>query len=817
MCLCVRMLVCLYRAMLLFKNIMPKIFQKFARQGLWGLFSMVLTGLIVVGVLYVYLEIHLPNINKLKDVHLQVPLKIYTSDHKLMAQFGTKRRIPVKIGQIPKPLIDALLATEDARYYEHSGVDFIGLVRAAVAVIRTGQKVQGASTITMQVARNFFLTRKKTYTRKINEILLALKIDRNFSKNDILQLYLNKVFLGQRAYGVAAAAQVYYGKKLNQLTLAQMAMIAGLPQAPSRDNPISNPKAAKERRNHVLERMLELGFVDHKSYETAIHAPITAKWHGESIEVDAPYVAEMVRQEMDQKYGKAVEDQGFTVTTTVNSKDQINAIKSLKAGLWAYNKRHGYHPTGINLGAPSPSVKAAWLKNLKTYPVIKQRQIAVVWSEQGQSLQALLANGQQISINWAGMSWAHSQNKQGRWNPSPQQASDIVRPGDLIWVQQQNQQWQLSQVPQVQGALISLNPNNGAILALRGGFDFRMSHFNRAVQAMRQPGSNFKPFVYSAALNKGNTLASIFNDAPIVLKDTGENALWRPHNDNYHFNGPTRLIVGLEQSINLVSVRILKAIGIPYTIDYATRFGFTKQQLPDSLSLALGSVSVTPMQIVRGYGVFANGGYLVKPYVIQSIKNNAGKVIYTAQPKVACAGNCLNQQTTTAKDLAPQAITPQNAFLMTQALRAVVRKGTGQAARVLHRHDLGGKTGTTNKKADAWFTGFNSNIVTTVWVGNDDNTKPIHEWGAQAALPIWIAYMRTAMQGMPEATMAEPSGIVTVRIDPKTGLLAYPGQKNAMFEYFRKQYVPTQYASAAQDDKSPVQNDEPQDSEAEIF
>ena len=794
--------------MLLFA-LMPKYFQKFARQGLWGLLSMVFTGLIVVGVLYVYLEIHLPNINKLKDVHLQVPLKIYTSDHKLMAVFGTKRRVPVTLQQVPKPLIDAILATEDARYYEHAGVDFIGLVRAAVAVIRTGHKVQGASTITMQVARNFFLSRKKTYTRKINEILLALKIDRNFSKNDVLQLYLNKVFLGQRAYGVAAAAQVYYGEKLNQLTLPQMAMIAGLPQAPSRDNPISNPVGAKQRRNHVLERMLEVGFIDHDTYETAIHAPVTATWHGESVEVRAPYVAEMVRQQMEKKYGAAVEDQGFTVTTTIDSKDQLAAIKSLKQGLWAYNKRHGYHPTGIHLGTPSPANQKAWLKTLKTYPVIKQRQMAAVWSEQGQTMQILLANGQLQPITWQNMRWARSQNKQGRWNPSPKQASDIVKPGDLVWVMQQpDQSWGLSQVPQVQGALISLNPKTGALIAMRGGFDFSMSHFNRALQAMRQPGSNFKPFVYSAALSKGDTLASIFNDAPIVLKDTGENALWRPHNDNYHFNGPTRLIVGLERSINLVSVRILQSIGIPYAIDYATRFGFEKKQLPPSLSLALGSVSVTPMQIVRGYSVFANGGYLIKPYVIQTVKSNANKVIYQAKPKQACQQEC---------DGAPNVITPQNAFLMEQALHAVIKKGTGRAAKILHRHDLGGKTGTTNKQVDAWFTGFNGNVATTVWVGNDNNAKPIHEWGAQAALPIWINYMRTALKGMPETDLPEPTGIVTVRIDPKTGLLAYPGQKNSLFEYFRKQYVPTQYATAAEDNKSPVQSDEPQGSEAEIF
>lgn len=771
---------------------MKREWRRFSNNPLWGLLSLVFTGTIAVGLLYVYLELHLPNVDKLRDVQLQVPLKIYTADHKLMAEFGAKRRIPVKIDQVPPLLIKALLDTEDARYYQHAGVDFIGLVRAAVAVLRSGHKVEGASTITMQVARNFFLSPKKTYIRKINEILLALKIDRNFSKNDILQLYLNKVFLGHRAYGVAAAAQVYYGKKLSELTLPEMAVLAGLPQAPSRDNPLTNPKAAFIRRNHVLERMHQLGDIDKATYESAIRAPITASYHGERIEVYAPYVAEMVRQKMIKMYGDAVDSQGFKVITTISSKLEKAARHAIKSGLWAYNKRHGYHPTGIHYGDPSPAEKPAWQQALENYPVIKHRHAAIVWQEQGQQLQALLATGQIITIDWPQLKWARVQKQDGAWGATPTQASDIAQPGDLIWVLKNKNTWALSQIPQAQGALVSLDPTDGAILALTGGFDFRMSHFNRAVQAKRQPGSSFKPFIYSAALNKGYTLASEFNDAPIVLKDTGENQYWRPHNDNYRFHGPTRLRVGLTESLNLVSVRILHAIGIPYAIDYVTKFGFDKNDLPHALSLALGSLSVAPITMARAYAVFANGGHLIQPYFISTVINNHNQVVYQAAPLMACQDS---NQDNNCKNPAPRVITPQNNFLMTQALRGVIKHGTGRAALVLKRDDLAGKTGTTNDLADAWFSGFNGKIETTVWVGHDD-LRSLHEYGAQAALPIWIDYMREALKGVPETTMKEPVGIVNVRIDPNTGLLAAPGQKDAIFEYFRQKEVPTEYAQA---------------------
>lgn len=744
------------------------------------------------------MEFKLPDVSVLKDVHMQVPLRVYSSDGKLIAQYGAKRRIPVAFDQIPKPLVQAVLATEDARYYSHPGVDFIGLVRAVIAVVSSGRKVQGASTITMQVARNFFLTRKKTYTRKINEILLALKIDRTLSKQKVLELYLNKVYFGNRAYGVAAAARVYYGKKLKALTLPQMAMIAGLPQAPSKNNPLRNKKAALLRRNHVLRRMLEVGFIDKKTYLQAIKAPITAKYHEESVALNAPYVAEMVRQVMVDAYGNAAYDAGFKVTTTISAKLQNAARYDLQQGLLAYSKRHGFVKPRINLGTPSAKNEVKWQTFLEKQPSVDDLTPAVILTVSDHQAVALLANRLQVTIPWAGLSFARPALAHGYVGKLPKTAQQILTPGDVVYLQFNNkdQYWMLSQVPKVQGALVSLNPQTGAILAIRGGFSFALSHFNRAFQAFRQPGSAFKPFIYTAALAKDYTLATLINDAPVVLKDSGENSLWRPQNDNFKFYGPTRLRVGLTKSRNLVSIRILQAIGIPYALSFIKKFGLDTDKLPHTLSLALGSGVVTPLKIAAGYAVIANGGYQVKPYFIQRIEGQKGQIIYQANPLVA--PKVANQKDELVVDkkinLAPQVLSSQTAFLMTQALHGVIQHGTGRAARVLHRNDLAGKTGTTNNQVDAWFSGFNSDVLTTVWVGFDDSSQSLHEYGSGAALPIWIKFMRTALDGTKTATLPEPSGIVTVRIDPKTGLLARPEQKNALFEVFRKSLVPKQYA-----------------------
>jgi len=673
------------------------LFGRIFNHGVLTLLSLVFTVILLMAAAYTYIEVQLPDVETLKDVHLQVPLRIYTSDGKLIGEFGTKRRMPIPLDQVPPQMIQAVLATEDNRFYHHPGVDLVGLGRALKAVVHSGRKVQGASTITMQVARNFFLSRKKTVWRKFNEILLALKIERDFSKDKILELYLNKIYFGHHAYGVEAAAHVYYGKSLKELTLAQMAMLAGLPQAPSANNPISNPKAALERRNHVLERMLEVGYIDQATYEQGIRAPLTESYHDQSVEVHAPHVAEMVRELLVGRYGEdETYNGGFVVRTTLEARLQEVAYTALQQGLDAYNQRHGIRPPNS-----------------------------------------------------------------------------------------------------VEGAIVVLNPDDGAIKALSGGYSFKNSHFNRATQAERQPGSNFKPFLYSAALEKGNTLATVINDAPIVMEDSGENELWRPQNDNLKFNGPTRLREGLTHSRNLVSIRLLQSIGVPYTLDYVARFGFDPNKLPTSLSLALGSGTVTPLQIARGFAVFANGGYLVQPYFIESI-TQIDKKIFEARPEVvpdAPMDPSLAENSEKDFPAAPRVITLQNAYLMTQALRDVVQSGTATSAKVLGRDDIAGKTGTTNEQVDAWFSGFNSRLVATVWVGFDEQRKSLHEYGARAALPIWINFMRQALSGTPEATMPQPADIVTVRIDPATGLLAAPGQSNAIFESFTKDTAPTDVAS----------------------
>lgn len=768
----------------------------------WALLSLMITAVIVLGITYIYMELQLPDVSILRDMHLQEPLRIYTSDGKLIAEYGTKRRIPVSLNQVPQPLINAVLATEDVRFYSHSGVDFIGVLRAIKAVLESGRKVQGASTITMQVARNFFLTSKKTYSRKLKEILLALKIDEELSKDKILELYLNKVYFGNRAYGVSAAAHIYYGKNLNQLTLPQMAMIAGLPQAPSRNNPLNNSQLALKRRNHVLKRMFDVGFISKKTYKQAIKAPLTAKYHGQRIAIHAPYVAEMVRKAMLQEYGKAAYDKGLDIYTTISSTLQITANIALHNGLIAYTERHGYYKPTINLGWPTLENRTNWIKRLQKMENVDLLYPAAVLRTGYQTVHALLAHGDEIDIPWSGLAWAQPALKNGYKGATPRRASDIVTPGDVIWLRKDTRnRWRLSQIPKVQGAIIVLNPQNGAILALTGGFDYGLSKFNRAIQAQRQPGSNFKPFIYSAALEKGFTLASIINDAPVVMRDPGENMLWRPSNDTYRFYGPTRLRVGLAESRNLVSIRLLQAIGVSYALNYVRRFGFDSSKLPNTLSLALGSGTVTPLQIAVGYSVFANGGYRIVPHFIQRIIGQDDEVIYQAKPLQACQPCITNSnvpENEIPKPLAPQVLTFQNAYLMTQALQGVIQNGTGRAAQVLKRSDLAGKTGTTNQLVDAWFSGFNSKIEATVWLGFDDSTRSLHEYGAQAALPIWIQFMRNALQNISESTMPQPPGIVMVRIDPNTGLLANPDQQNAIFEVFRKQDAPQEFTSSDQ-------------------
>lgn len=674
----------------------------------------------------------------------------------------------------------------------------MGLGRAAVSMLKTGTKSQGGSTITMQVARNFFLSRKKTFLRKFNEIMLAIKIDRELSKEKILELYLNRVYLGNRAYGVGAAAMVYFGKSLKDLNLAELAMIAGLPQAPSTQNPIANPLAAKKRRDHVLERLLEEHYINEEQYQNAVNQPITAKYHGTNIKVKAPYVAEMIRQSLYDNFGPEAYTKGYKVYTTIDGKLQNTANEVVEKNLIAYDHRHGYRGPIANIGekdSQSPKIRQ---KYLRQYPELNSLIPAVITEVREKEATAALQNGQIIIIPWEGMSWARPALKRGGWvGKSPTKAQQVVAAGDIIYVHPTEKSWQLAQIPEAESAMVAMNPKNGAIEVLVGGFNFSKSKFNRATQSSRQPGSSFKPFVYAAALNNGYNLATLINDAPIVVDDPSQPNLWRPHNVNLKFNGPTRLKQALVQSKNLVSIRILDDIGIDYTIDFLTRFGFNKKSLPRALSLALGSLSISPMDLTTAYAVFANGGYKVEPYLIDHITDADGKILLQAKPSVVC-DPCDKDKVDTST-LAPRVISEDIAFLMNTALRDVIQHGTGRAARVLNRQDIAGKTGTTNDQVDAWFAGFNPNLVVTTWIGFD-NPKSLHEYAANLALPLWIDFMKVALKDKPETELKQPENVIAVRIDPVSGLLAKPNQENGIIEYFRHNEVPSE------EDQGPVYN-----------
>lgn len=765
------------------------------------LLSLMITAMIAFIAIIVYFETQLPNVEVLKDVHLQVPLRVYTADGKLIGVFGAERRNPIPLNEVPQQLINAILATEDQRFFEHPGVDPLGLLRATVELAKTGEKLQGGSTITMQVARNYFLNNQKTFGRKFREILLAIKIDSTFSKDKILELYLNKIYLGNHAYGIAAAAQVYYGKPLNELTLPQLAMIAGLPQAPSTVNPIVNPVASKVRRDHVLERMYEHGYIDKQTYDMAVNTPVATTYHGQPIQVQAPYVMQMITDALIAHYGKDVTNSGLNVYTTIDSKTQTAANRSLRDALLRYDARHGYRGPIANLGsvANAQTIKQ-WQTWLSQKSAINGLQPAAVTQITGQSFVAVTSDGQEVTVPWANMSWAQRILANGSYGAMPSQPSDVVKIGDVVYViKMTNGTWRLVQIPQVEGGLVAINPSNGAILALVGGFDFNSSNFNRVTQAERQPGSSFKPFIYTAALEKGYTLASIVNDSPIVIWDPSLGGLWRPQNDDHKFNGPTRIRVALTHSMNLASIHLLQDIGINYAVSFASRFGFDPTQLPHSLSLALGTATLTPLQMAAGYTVFANGGYKVNPYVIERIVNTQGEVVYQAQPKTACM-SCLslnnNVNPLTPPNLqAPRIISAQTAYLMNSVLESVIRSGTGMGALALNRTDLAGKTGTSQNYMDGWFSGFNADIEATAWVGYDE-PRSLGEYGATTALPMWVEFMGQVLKNAPENSMPEPEGIVTVKIDPTTGLLASDSQTDAIYEIFNKNFMPTVQAPA---------------------
>lgn len=802
-----------------------------------ALLATCLSALLVTG-LTLYLNPRLPEIETLKNIQLQIPLRIFSADNKLLAEYGEKRRQPISYEEVPPLFINAILAAEDDRFEKHHGVDITSLLRAAVQLISTGHIQSGGSTITMQVAKNYFLTRERTFSRKFNEILLALQIEQELSKKEIMELYVNKIYLGNRAYGIQAAARVYYGKDIDQLSLEQLAMIAGLPKAPSSYNPLANPERALTRRNWILQRMLKLNYIDQSSYEAASNQPVSALHHALKPEVDAAYIAEMVRTELLNHYSaEQIYTSGLKVFTTIQSDLQQSANRAVQNGILAYDKRHGYRGPESHFETGNPQQIEAALEVLKQRETIGPLQPALINSVQEKSLTATLQSGEQVEVPWEGVSWARrfiNVNAMGR---NPEKASEVAQPGDQVYLLREinkngSSSWSLSQVPEVQSAFVSLNPENGALLALVGGFNYHSNKYNRAIQAARQPGSNFKPFIYTAALENGYTAASIINDAPVVFDDDLLENAWRPENYSGKFFGPTRLRTALYKSRNLVSIRLLQAMGIPTAINYVERFGFNKRKLPNDLSLALGSATFTPLEIATGYASFANGGYKISPFLINRIEDNQGRLLFLHSPETVCTDcaqdTILDTETleTTGKDIslaisdklpreevttlsemmlpdipkrtlaARQIIEPRTVYIMDSILRDVVQRGTARRARSLGRNDLAGKTGTTNDQKDAWFSGYQKNIVATAWVGFDQpQTMGRREAGGFAALPIWIDFMRDALQGVPESRLPQPEGLVTVRIDPVTGLRAAPGTDNAIFEIFRAENAPTETVS----------------------
>jgi len=754
-------------------------------------------GTIALASAYYYYSPQLPDVETLRDIRFQTPLRIYSKDKKLIAEFGEKRRTPIKFEEIPPQFVQALTAAEDSRFFDHHGIDFKGLIRAAYQLGTTGRIQSGGSTITMQVAKNFFLTRERTFSRKFMEILLAIRIEQELSKQEIFELYINKIYLGHRSYGIQAAANVYYGKNIEYLSLAQHAMIAGLPKAPSAYNPITNPKRALERRNWILKRMHSLSFIDDQALEEAKAATISAKYHTSDIELRAYYVAEMVRKKLYEQYGEGLYTDGYVVYTTLESNLQRTANEAVSNGLIAYSERHGYF--GAEAEWDITSDRAALEKKLNktiSYGVLKPALVLNINDDN--SAELLLKDSQTATLSWEGMSWAKPYKNVNRTGKSPKKASDILKVGDLIRIREKEGKIHLTQVPKVQGSLVSLNPKNGAIISLVGGFNFTHNKFNRSTQAVRQPGSNFKPFIYAAALNQGYSPASLINDAPIVFHDTKLEGNWRPENSSKKFYGPTRLREALYKSRNLVSIRLLRAIGIPTAQAYLELAGFDRSKLPNNLSLSLGSADVTPLKLVTGYAAFANGGFKVEPFFIQRIDNAFGENLYTASPMTACKSCAIDASTT-----APRIYDEKVTFLTYNIMQDVIRRGTGRKALVLKRNDIAGKTGTTNDQKDAWFSGFNQQYVATAWVGFDQpQSLGRREFGGTAALPIWIDFMREALKNSPESAPTPPEGIVSVKIDPKSGKRAYPGQDDAVYEYFRHKNVPKGYAAPASITKS---------------
>ncbi|MCX9117048.1 peptidoglycan glycosyltransferase/peptidoglycan DD-transpeptidase MrcA [Providencia rettgeri] len=795
--------------------------------------------------MYKYVEGELPDVATMKDIRLQVPMQVYSADNELIAQYGEKRRIPLPLAEIPPLMIKAFIATEDSRFYDHHGIDPIGIFRAITVMASSGHASQGASTITQQLARNFYLSPEKTLMRKVKEAFLAIRIEQIFTKDEIMELYLNKIYLGNRAYGVGAAAYVYFGKTVDELTLSEIAMIAGLPKAPSTFNPLYSYDRAVNRRNVVLSRMFEEKYITQDQYEQAKNEKIVASYHAPKIDFSAPYLAEMARQTLFDKYGEDAYTDGYKVYTTVIRKDQEAATTAVRNNLIDYDTRHGYRGPAEVLWKQN---ETAWtaeqiVEKLKKMPVYGPLMPAVVTSATASEAQVMLADGSQIPITMTGVRWARKFISDTQQGAAPRAVNAVMQVGEQIWVRKVKDNWWLGQVPDVNAAFVALNPNDGAIIALVGGFDFNMSEFNRVTQSLRQVGSNIKPFLYTAAMDKGLTLSSLLNDVPISRWDAGAGSDWRPKNSPPRYDGPIRLRQGLGQSKNVVMVRAMRAMGVDYAADYLTRFGFPAENINRTEALALGAPSFTPMQMVRGYAVMVNGGYLIDPYYISKIENHNDEVIFEANPKIACP-DCTDipviygdtertiaskgiddesteevtqsgddaviqeptMELTTASNLggnsgdqyAPHVINTPLAFLIRDAMMTNIYgepgwSGTGwRAARDLGgRRDIGGKTGTTNSSKDAWFSGYGPDVVASAWIGFDDNRRTLGrgEAGAKSAQPMWDDFMKSILNGVPVKTMKPPKGVISVSIDSRTGKLG-----SSRREYFIEGTEPKEHA-----------------------
>ena len=843
---------------------------------------------------YFYIKSDLPSVDVLKDVRLQTPMRIFTQDGKLISQYGVKRRIPLTLDQIPEQLKQAVIATEDSRFYDHPGIDPIGMMRALVNLVVTGEKGQGGSTLTMQMARDFFLTREKKYIRKIREIILAWHMEQLLSKQEILELYLNKVELGHRAFGFGAAAQVYYGKSLNELTLAQIATIAGLPQAPSALNPISSPARSLARRRIVLLRMLDEEYIDQKQFEEAVNAPVTAKKYGAEINLDAPYLADIIYSEMIELYGKdEAETGGYQIYSTASSDLQAAAQLAVRRNLHDYDERHGYHgpvkqlwsseltDEKNQLADPAPWSEEQMLTYLQEVQTFESMQPAIVVKVNDKDIIIFNQQGKYNIIDWDGLDWARPFINDAKQGPEPETASDILQEGALILIRQREYDlhWQLAQYPQASGAFVALDPKNGAVQAVVGGYSFYQSQFNRATQAKRQVGSNIKPFIYSAALENGYTLASVINDAPITQWQAGSGNAWRPENSPPEYDGPIRMRVALTKSKNVVSVRLLRAVGLENVAEHLTRFGFNKDDIPLDETLSLGSGSHTPLEVATAMSVIANGGFLIQPHFIERIENEMGEILWQANPKNAC-DPCIAQTESNSniddpddieallaaefgvahqddepvKNIlsAPRVISAENAFLVAEMMRSAVQingswgnRGTGWRTAVLmnRRSDLAGKTGTTNDVRDTWFSGFTPDLVATAWVGFDDNNRRLGrttrnqnlvnknpqkynyignalvggESGSHAAQPAWIRFMQHALAGKPEHLLPMPTNLLTVRIDKGTGKLTNRTDNTSMFEYFTQGTEPQNFVVDAEIIESADQGDQSKKQIEDIF